>query len=157
MNHVSAEVLQTLGFKMSRDVLYETDISSEKKLWRSVLMNAVEDTLIINSDRKSALIKLKAHNWILDPESNFSEVCCCADMDSDSIITSYKKALSDRIVRFTKKQLMWYDYDKLYRKIDQLPNEINKKAARKHLKILRESILKTPNYFVTTIFISKIV
>lgn len=157
MSNLSAEVLQTLGFKMSRDVLSDDNISCEKKLWRSVLTNAVEDTLIINSDRKNSLIKLKAHNWILDSGSNFDEVCTCADIDSDSMISSYKKALSNRIVRFTKRQLMWHKYNKMYIQINCLDSLEEKKKLRKETKKLREEILTTPNYFVTTIFTSKIV
>jgi|TARA_E500000318_G_scaffold104001_2_gene109581 hypothetical protein len=157
MSNLSAEVLQTLGFKMSRDVLSDDNISCEKKLWRSVLTNAVEDTLIINSDRKNSLIKLKAHNWILDTRSNFDEVCTCADIDSASVISSYKKALNNRIVRFTKRQLMWHKYNKMYRQIGYLDSLEAKKKLRRETKKLREEILTTPNYFVTTVFTSKII
>ena len=157
MSNLSAEVLQTLGFKMSRDVLIDDGVSCEKKLWRSVLTTAVEDTLITNSDRKNSLIKLEAHNWILDNGSKFQEVCTCAEIDAQSVVSSYKKAVASRVVRFTKRQLMWHTYNKMYKQINCLDNLKEKQRLRRKTKKLRDEILITPNYFVTTIFTSKII
>ena len=52
---------------------------------------------------------------------------------------------------------MWHTYNKMYKKINCLDNLNEKKRLRRKTKKLRDEILVTPNYFVTTIFTSKII
>ncbi len=69
----------------------------------------------------------------------------------------FSRAVASRVVRFTKRQLMWHTYNKMYKKINCLDNLKEKQRLRRKTKKLRDEILITPNYFVTTIFISKII
>ena len=57
-------LLRKMGVKFARSILSCENLQPEAKLWRSVVVNAVEDCLIDHSDRKSSLLKIYSHNWI---------------------------------------------------------------------------------------------
>ena len=59
-----------MGLKFARSVL-DRNLEPEQKLWRAVVVNAFDETLINQSDRKSSLIKITAHNWIIEARDNF--------------------------------------------------------------------------------------
>lgn len=48
-----------MGIDFATIATKSEEILPEQKLWRGVLVNAIEDTLISASDRKSSIIKLE--------------------------------------------------------------------------------------------------
>jgi hypothetical protein len=52
----SVEVLKVLGYRNSKDVVF-TERNPEQKLFLYVIINAIEDVLVHQSDRKSSFIK----------------------------------------------------------------------------------------------------
>ena len=67
---VAPYLLQKMGLKFARSVL-DRNLDPEQRLWRAVVVNAFDETLINQSDRKSSLIKITAHNWIIEADDNF--------------------------------------------------------------------------------------
>ena len=79
----STEFLLKLGYRFSRNLLTHTDCYAENYMWRAVVVSALEDTMIDRTDRKSATLKVKAHNWILGECSDFDRVCNWAMLDPE--------------------------------------------------------------------------
>ena len=63
-----------MGTEAAQDLITENHHSAEQKLWRHVVLNAIEDTHVNNTDRKSSLVKLDAHKWICESE-DFEKIC----------------------------------------------------------------------------------
>ena len=68
--------------------------------------------------------------------------------------SKYVKALKDKNVRFTKRQLMWLKYNKLYNRMKDLPDKQKQKMTRKRVNALREEVFSTSTEYVSTVFLS---
>ena len=53
----SPHLMRTMGLKFARSILDAEKLDAEQKLWRAVVVNALEDSMIIQSDRKASLLK----------------------------------------------------------------------------------------------------
>ena len=54
-----------MGTEFAEISLNTNHIIAEQKLWRGVLFNALDETMIGGSDRKSSIYKIDSHNWSL--------------------------------------------------------------------------------------------
>tara|TARA_R110000751_G_scaffold50753_2_gene111893 strand:+ start:747 stop:1211 length:465 start_codon:yes stop_codon:yes gene_type:complete len=126
----------------------------EERLWRSVIINALEDTQITHVDRKSSITKLKAHNWIISNCGDFQDICTWAELQPDIINTHYRGLLKKKVVRFTDKQILWYQYDLFSQTLNEMTDDRQKKAQRRKMKDMRELICQTPGELLSTIFLS---
>ena len=146
-------LLRKMGVKFARSILSCENLQPEAKLWRSVVVNAVEDCLIDHSDRKSSLLKIYSHNWILNRTKDFNYVCAWGELDPDDIEECYKKAIESGEIKFTNKQSMWFAYDKVYKRMLQAES-FEKKNLRKKINNLRGHIKQTANFYMSTIFVT---
>lgn len=155
---ISPEFLRKMGYKFARAILSYDSLQPEERLWRAVVVNAVEDCLIVHSDRKSSLIKCRSHNWIMDHDA-FETVCDYGKLDCDTMKSCYVEAVKNRVVKFSMKQIAWYKYDRLYKKM--LASERTKrKLYRIELNKMRPAVVQSSTDFITTLFtqaLSKIV
>ena len=53
-----------MGTNIAQDIISESHVCNEQKLWRHVILNAFEDVRMLSGDRKSSLNKCDAHFWI---------------------------------------------------------------------------------------------
>ena len=152
----SPHLMRTMGLKFARSILDAEKFDAEQKLWRAVVVNALEDSMIIQSDRKASLLKIFAHNWILQGSKDFEVVCAWGNLDPDDIQECYVRALKNHELKFTHRQIMWFDYDKLYKKM--LKADVKyKKQLRRDLTVFRNKVKDTPTTFLSTIFVSAFV
>ena len=79
----SPHLMRTMGLKFARSILDAEKLDAEQKLWRAVVVNALEDSMIIQSDRKASLLKIFAHAlknldikfaWIVNSEDGLDEI-----------------------------------------------------------------------------------
>ena len=152
---VAPTLLKTIGLKFARSVL-DKSIDPEQKLWRAVVVNAFDETLITQSDRKSSLIKINAHNWIIGNTFDFRSTCEWGTLDPDDMVECYISALKSRKVFFTQRQVAWKKYDKLYRKMMAINNKIIRKERRKDVVKYRIYVKSLPDIAISTIFVSKL-
>lgn len=150
----STELLRAIGINLARSIIEQRDLSPEEKLWRCVILNAFEDTFVTHSDRKNSLKKFEAHNWIISMCDDFTNVCIHAELEPELVKEAYVKALKGRNVRFTKRQLMWLKYNKLYGHMKNLPDKKKKRVVRKRVNRLREDVFTTSTEYVSTVFLS---
>lgn len=145
----SPYLLRIMGIRFSKEILFNNP-SPEQKLWRAVIINAFDETLTLNSDRKSSLIKMNSHNWILSNNRDFIKVCDWANVNADQIRDSYKKACKNMIVRFKTKQIAWKVYDIKYKKMLSEDNNTLRNRIRKHILVFRRSIIESEDELLTT-------
>ena len=149
-----AELVETTTYEIASDALFHKPLLPEERLWRSVIINALEDTQIIHSDRKNSIAKLKAHNWIIGNGEDFQNICIWAELQPDAINYHYRTLLKTGVVRFQDKQIMWYQYDLFSKTLQNVVDECEKKALRRKIKDMREVIYTTPSQMLSTIFLS---
>tara|TARA_R100001509_G_scaffold28479_2_gene15005 strand:+ start:15550 stop:16020 length:471 start_codon:yes stop_codon:yes gene_type:complete len=150
----STDLLRAIGINLARNIVEQDDLKPEAKLWRCVILNAFEDAFVTHSDRKNSLKKLAAHNWIISMCDDFKNVCMCAELDPILVKEAYTRALREKNIRFTKRQLMWLRYDRMYNRMKNLPDKEKQRFLRKRVKQMRENVFLTSTEYVSTVFLS---
>ena len=64
-----------MGTELATDLVHNNHQDAEQKLWRHVILNALEDASVDLNDRKSAVNKFEAHNWIIK-DKDFEKIIC---------------------------------------------------------------------------------
>ena len=149
-------LLKKMGLKFARSILPSPDLISEERLWRSVVVNAIEDCLIEHNDRKSSLLKIYSHNWILLRSKDFNVVCGWGRLDPDDIEECYIAAVKNKAITFSKRQILWFDYDKLYQKMLKA-DVVEKKEMRRQINSMRDVVKQAPIDLLSTVFVSAFV
>lgn len=77
------------------ELLFENDkdISSEIRLWRNVILQAIYDAKIVSKRREKRIIKMQAISWLKLQDSNFHLVCRMANVDTNLLISYISKEL----------------------------------------------------------------
>ena len=55
-----------MGIDIAQDVINHKYQSADQRLWRHVVLNAFDDARLYQSDRKSSIYKMEAHEWIAE-------------------------------------------------------------------------------------------
>jgi len=148
----SPYLYKLMGLSFTRSVI-DKKLNPEHKLWRAVVINAFDDTMITLSDRKSAVQKIEAHNWILQESRDFREVCEWALLDPEEMKQHYISALKQKVIAFTKKQVRWAEYNKIYKALFYDISNDQKKLIRRRLDELRREIHATPTFYTDSIIL----
>ena len=151
----SPYLLKSMGLSFSREILYNNP-SPEQQMWRAVIINAIEETMIMPSDRKSSLIKMNSHNWILNKCRDFISVCDWANVNSSEIYHSYKNACVNRIVVFTKKHVAWKQYDIIYKNMMKESNTKVRLKIKRKILLYRRSIIDSKDNLLSFVLIRPI-
>ena len=141
-----------MGLSFTRSVI-DKRLNPEHKLWRAVVINAFDDTMITLSDRKSSVQKIEAHNWILQESRDYREVCEWALLDPEEMKEHYISALKRKVIAFTKKQVRWAEYNKIYKVLFCDVSVEQKKIIRRRLDELRREIHDTATSYTDSIIL----
>ena len=141
-----------MGLSFTRSVI-DKRLNPEHKLWRAVVINAFDDTMITLSDRKSSVQKIEAHNWILQESRDYREVCEWALLDPEEMKEHYISALKRKVIAFTKKQVRWAEYNKIYKVLFCDISVEQKKMIRRRLDELRKEIHDTATSYTDSIIL----
>ena len=82
-----------MGIEIAESLITQNHYCPEQRLWRHVLLNAVEDTRITQSDRKSSICKMEAHDWITKENKDFTWICWQSGWDPEVVKEQYFKAV----------------------------------------------------------------
>ena len=141
-----------MGLSFTRSVV-DKKLNPEHKLWRAVVINAFDDKMITLSDRKSSVQKIEAHNWILQESRDYREVCEWALLDPEEMKEHYISALKRKVITFTKKQVRWAEYNRIYKALFCDINVDQKKLIRRRLDELRKEIHNTSTSYTDSIIL----
>ena len=148
----SPYLYKLMGVSFTRSVI-DKRLNPEHKLWRAVVINAFDDTMITLSDRKSAVQKIEAHNWILQESRDYREVCEWALLDPEEMREHYISALKRKVIAFTKKQVRWAEYNKIYKVLSCDISVDQKRLIRRRLDELRKEIHDTTTSYTDSIIL----
>ena len=143
-----------MGIEIAESLISQNHYCPEQRLWRHVLLNAVEDTRITQSDRKSSIHKMEAHQWITQENQDFNWICWQSGWDPEIVKEHYFKAVKSGNIIFTKRQLKWVEYYKLYLNLKNEKDTDKRKVLRKRVDGLRQTVLSTTTA-VVKMFVSE--
>ena len=143
-----------MGIDFATIAISNEELIPEQLLWRGVLVNAIEDTLISQSDRKSSIIKLEAHDWIINSGEDFQKVCYWSGFTPEHINEKYIQAIKRGDITFNFKQVAWGKYYLQYKLYKKCQEYESKKYHRKRLESLRKVVLEATTAVFTSILIS---
>jgi len=143
-----------MGIEFATISLKTEDLLPEQKLWRGVLVNALEDTLIKQSDRKSSIYKINAHEWIMISDDNYEIVCYWSGFEPNKVKEKYIKAIENGDITFNQKQVAWAKYYKQYLIYKKAKDFESKKYHRTRLEYLRNTVKDATTALFSCIFIT---
>lgn len=154
---LTPQLLHDMGLRFTRSIIETSRCSPENKMWRAVIINALEDCFIRHSDRKNSLQKIEAHNWFVRQDIYFKKVCSYALLDHDDMYESYIFACKNKKIKFTHRQIAWFAYDKIYKELLHSNSKNYKKILRKKLEIKRCEVQATSEGYISSIIVSAFV
>jgi len=144
-----------MGIDISRDIVAQNHASATQRLWRRVLLNAVEDTQLLQSDRKSSIYKMEAHEWIAEDSKDFQTICWWSGWDPEEVRTRYLKAVRKGDVTFNDRQVKWIKYYKKYLELKKIPTKEQRAPVRKALDKARMAVFNATTTLVSNFIVSQ--
>ena len=138
-----------MGINISKDIVAQNHASAAQRLWRRVLLNAVEDAQLLQSDRKSSIYKMEAHEWIAKDDKDFQTICWWSGWDPEEVRTRYLKAVRRGDITFNDRQVKWIKYYKKYLELKKIPTKEQRAPVRRALHIARIAVFNATTTLVT--------
>ena len=138
-----------MGIDIAQDVVKQTHQSADQRLWRHVLLNAFEDARLLQSDRKSSIYKMEAHEWIAADSKDFQTICWWSGWDPEEVRNRYMKAVKNGDVTFNDRQVKWIKYYKKYLELKKLPTKEERAPVRKALDKARLAVFNATTALVS--------
>ena len=141
------DLLKLMGINFATEMVKQ-DKSSEIKLWRAVINNALGDVTINLSDRKSSIQKMQVHHWIMNNDNDFQQVCYYADLEPSNVRLQYIRAIKKRKIKFTDRQIKWKKYYDNFQLLKYEKDKEERKRLRKIVEYLRKLVSDSSNKFI---------
>jgi len=145
-----------MGTEFAQITLQKDNIIPEQKLWRGVLFNALDETMINLSDRKSSIHKIDSHNWIVNKSNDFEKVCYWGGYDPDNVNEKYSAAIQKGTIKFNEKQVAWGKYYKQYLIYKKSTDLESRKYHRNRLEWLRKEVKQATTALISMLVVSAI-
>lgn len=136
-----------MGINFATEMVKQ-DKSSEIKLWRAVINNALGDVTLTLSDRKSSIQKMQVHQWIMNNDPDFQQVCYFADFEPSNIRLQYIRAIKNGKIIFTDRQIKWKKYYDNFQLLKYEKNKEERKRLRKIVEYLRKLVSNSTNKII---------
>ena len=138
-----------MGIDIAKEVVAQNYQSADQRLWRHVLLNAFEDARLEQSDRKSSIYKMEAHEWIAADSKDFQTICWWSGWDPEEVRGRYMKAVKNGGVTFNDRQVKWIKYYKKYLQLKKIPTKEERAPVRKALQKARAAVFMATTALVT--------
>ena len=145
-----------MGTEFAEISLNTNHIIAEQKLWRGVLFNALDETMIGGSDRKSSIYKIDSHNWIVNKTDDFEKVCFWGGYDPDNVTEKYSAAVKRGDIKFNERQIAWGKYYRQYLIYKKSKDVDSRKYHRSRLEWLRKEVKQATTALISMIIVSAI-
>ena len=140
-----------MGINIAKEVVAQNHSSADQRLWRHVLLNAFEDARLEQSDRKSSIYKMEAHEWIAADTKDFQTICWWSGGDPEEVRGRYMKAVKNGDVTFTDRQIKWIKYYKKYLELKKIPTKEERAPVRKALHKARLAVFDATTAMVSNL------
>ena len=138
-----------MGIDIAQDIVKQTHQSADQRLWRHVLLNAFEDAQLLQSDRKSSIYKMEAHEWIAADSKDFQTICWWSGWDPQDVRNRYFKAVKNGEITFNDRQVKWIKYYKKYLELKKIPTKEERAPVRKALNKARLAVFNATTALVS--------
>ena len=140
-----------MGINIAQEVVAQNYQSAAQRLWRHVLLNAFEDARLDQSDRKSSIYKMEAHEWIAADSKDFQTICWWSGWDPEEVRGRYMKAVKNGDVTFNDRQVKWIKYYKKYLELKNLPTKEERAPVRQALHKARLAVFNATTAMVSNL------
>ena len=140
-----------MGINIAKEVVAQNHSSADQRLCRHVLLNAFEDARLEQSDRKSSIYKMEAHEWIAADTKDFQTICWWSGWDPEEVRGRYMKAVKNGDVTFTDHQIKWIKYYKKYLELKKIPTKEERAPVRKALHKARLAVFDATTAMVSNL------
>ena len=140
-----------MGINIAQEIVAQNYISANQRLWRHVLLNAVEDAQLLQSDRKSSIYKMEAHEWIAADSKDFQTICWWSGWDPEEVRGRYMKAVKKGDVTFNDRQVKWIKYYKKYLELKKIPTKEERAPVRQALHKARLAVFDATTAMVSNL------
>ena len=141
--NLSGRVLKLLGISLSSEMVKK--VPNETKMWRAVIVLALEDVLNTSNNRNECVLKARSHDWFISDSEDFQQVCFNAELDPEWVRDRYQRALDTGQVKFTKKQHLQVKYSDMY---DRFRREKDVKRRKRLQKLVDKLRLRIFIFFI---------
>ena len=138
--NLSGRVLKLLGISLSSEMVKK--VPNETKMWRAVIVLALEDVLNTSNNRNECVLKARSHDWFISDSDDFQQVCFNAELDPEWVRDRYQRALDTGQVKFTKKQHLQVKYSDMYDRFRREKDVKRRKRLQKLVDKLRLRIFR---------------
>ena len=128
----SPNLLKILGTDMAAEVV-DSKKPAEQRLFQAIVLQAFEDAMTTQGSKQESYLKKDAHDWFIDKNKSFEEVCWFAGFDPDIIHEKYVNLLKENKIIFTELQKSWVKYRSLYRDYRAANNSTERKTIMKRI------------------------
>jgi len=140
-----------MGIDIAKEVVAQNYQSADQRLWRHVLLNAFEDARLEQSDRKSSIYKMEAHEWIAADNKDFQTICWWSGWDPEEVRGRYMKAVKNGDVTFNDRQVKWIKYYKKYLELKKIPTKEERAPVRQALHKARLAVFDATTAMVSNL------
>ncbi len=144
-----------MGINIAQELIAQNHNSADQRLWRHVLLNAFEDARLQQSDRKSSIYKMEAHEWIAADTKDFQTICWWSGWDPEEVRNRYFKAVKNGDITFNDRQVKWIKYYKKYLELKKLPTKEERAPVRKALEKARAAVFMSTTALVSNFIVSQ--
>ena len=128
MNY-SPTLLKILGTDMAHKIINVK--YPEQRLFQAIIVQAFEDCIVKTNNKRDVYNKEDSYKWFNAADDDFERVCWYADMDPSFVKDRFLKLKREKIIYFTKDELIWIEYRDKYKRY----RAAKSKEARKIIKI----------------------
>jgi len=90
-----------MGIRLANEFVKE-QIPKEERLWKGVIVTALEDCLNTSGGKTESYRKQEAHEWFMKADEDFKEVCFMANIEPAEVKNRYLELQKEKKVTFTK-------------------------------------------------------
>ena len=137
----SQDLLKLMGIRLAAEFVKE-QIPKEERLWKGVIVTALEDCLNTSGGKTESYRKQEAHEWFMKANQDFRDVCFMAGIEPAKVRNRYLELQKENKVSFTKLQQLWIQYRESYKVYRKTKDKEQRTLVRKNIERIKNKILK---------------
>ncbi len=131
----SPHLLKIMGTNLATEFVREPKIP-DQRLYQAVIIQAFEDCLYTLGGKNEAYHKKDAHEWFINRNKDFEEICYMAGLEPDMVHTRYKWCLKEKIIVFTEVQRYWIEYKNEYANYRACDSKEERRSVKKRIDMI---------------------
>ena len=128
-----------MGTNLATEIIREPKIA-DQRLFQAIIIQAFEDCLYTLGGKNEAYHKKDAHEWFINRNKDFEEICYMAGLEPDMVQTRYKWCLKEKIIVFTEVQRYWIEYKNEYANYRACDSKEERRSVKKRIDMITAKV-----------------